>query len=331
MALAQRGLVGVHIARDAVDNALDAYSAGASRSTVARPWFRAQMTVEFGFFAIPLAQRHEHLLAHVRLAEALGYDLVGIQDHPYQRRFLDTVVLVSWLAAATERIRFFTDVAHLPLRPPAMLAKQAASLDVLSGGRFELGLGAGGFSGASRAMGGSPREGAAALEALDEAMTIIRRFWEASGRGITFDGEHYRLGGVKAGPPPAHNISIWVGGYGPRMLRLIGRSADGWIPSAPYLSRDELLDKQRQVDRAAEESGRAPSDVRRILNVGGQASDDDRVRLAGPVDDAWADELTRLVEAGFDAFILWADGDVEAQLRAFSDVASEVRGRVEGG
>jgi alkanesulfonate monooxygenase SsuD/methylene tetrahydromethanopterin reductase-like flavin-dependent oxidoreductase (luciferase family) len=178
-------------------------------------------------------------------------------------------------------------------------------------------------------MGGSPREGAAALEALDEAMTIIRRFWEASGRGITFDGEHYQLGGVKAGPPPAHDISIWVGGYGPRMLRLIGRSADGWIPSASYLSRGELLDKQQQVDRAAEESGRAPSDVRRILNVGGQASDD-RAVLAGPVDDAWADEVTRLVEVGFDAFILWADGDVEAQLRAFSDVASEVRGRVQG-
>jgi alkanesulfonate monooxygenase SsuD/methylene tetrahydromethanopterin reductase-like flavin-dependent oxidoreductase (luciferase family) len=287
--------------------------------------------VEFGFFPVPYAQRYEQLLADVRLAETLGYELVGIQDHPYQRRFLDTFVLLGWLVAATERIRFFTDVAHLPLRPPAMLAKQAASLDVLSGGRFELGLGAGGFAQASQAMGARALEGAAALDALEEAITIVRRFWETPGRGITYDGTHYRLGGVKAGPPPAHDISIWVGGFGPRMLELIGRAADGWVPSAPYVTHEELLAKQRQVDHAAEDAGRDPSDVRRILNVGGPAPDDDRARLAGPVRESWADDLTELVAARFDAFIVWAEGDTQEQLRAFAEVAGEVRARVAAG
>jgi alkanesulfonate monooxygenase SsuD/methylene tetrahydromethanopterin reductase-like flavin-dependent oxidoreductase (luciferase family) len=282
-------------------------------------------TVEFGFFPVPYAQQAAELVAHVQLAEALGYDLVGIQDHPYQRRFLDTFVLLPWLAAATERIRFFTDVAHLPLRPPAMLAKQAASLDVLSGGRFELGLGAGGFAQASQAMGAPAREGADALEALEEAIAIIRRFWEAPERGITHEGPHYRLGGVKAGPRPAHDIGIWVGGYGPRMLEMIGRVADGWVPSAPHWSHEKLLDKQRRVSQAAVAAGRNPADIRRILNIGGPASQDNRTRLSGPVEESWVDALTELAASGFDTFVLWVDGDVDEQLRAFAEVAERVR------
>jgi alkanesulfonate monooxygenase SsuD/methylene tetrahydromethanopterin reductase-like flavin-dependent oxidoreductase (luciferase family) len=88
-------------------------------------------------------------------ADELGLDLIGIQDHPYQWRFLDTWSLIGDLLARTERIRFFPDVANLPLRGPAMMAKQAASLDVLAGGRFELGLGAGAFWEAIGAAGGS--------------------------------------------------------------------------------------------------------------------------------------------------------------------------------
>ena len=285
-------------------------------------------TVEFGYFPIPNARDHAELVARVLRAESLGLDLVGIQDHPYQRRYLDVFVLLGWLAAATERVRLFTDVAHLPLRPPAMLAKQAASLDVLSGGRFELGLGAGGFSRASQAMGAPAREGAQALEALEEAVEIVRRFWETPERGITYEGTHYQLGGVKAGPPPAHDIGIWIGGYGPRMLQLIGRIGDGWVPSASYLSHDELLDKQRQLDQAAEDAGRSPTDVRRILNVGGPPSDDTDAQLAGAVDDHWADALGELADAGFDAFVLWAHGDTDTQLDAFAQVAEQVRGRV---
>ena len=91
-----------------------------------------------------------------RAADEGGIDLVGIQDHPYQWRYVDTWTLIAWLAARTERIRFFPDVANLPLRPPAVLAKAAASLDVLSGGRVELGLGAGAFWEAIGADGRAP-------------------------------------------------------------------------------------------------------------------------------------------------------------------------------
>ncbi|HET6920390.1 MAG TPA: LLM class flavin-dependent oxidoreductase, partial [Jiangellaceae bacterium] len=95
----------------------------------------------FGYFLIPNAV--DPLLETAREVERLGLDLVAIQDHPYQRRFLDTFALMSAILATTSSLRVFPDVANLPLRQPAVLAKTAASLDVLSGGRFELGLGAG--------------------------------------------------------------------------------------------------------------------------------------------------------------------------------------------
>src|SRR3712207_6589087 len=96
--------------------------------------------LEFGFFPEPLADPPERVERLVRAAERSGLGLIGIQDHPYQRRFYDTWTLISYLAARTERVRFFPDVANLPLRPPAMLAKAAASLDVLTRGRVEIGL-----------------------------------------------------------------------------------------------------------------------------------------------------------------------------------------------
>src|SRR5713101_3340761 len=101
--------------------------------------------IEFGISVVPTAADLLQTRTTVSLADTLGLDLVGIQDHPYQWRFLDTWALMADLLARTTRIRIFPDVANLPMRVPAMIAKEAASLDVLSGGRFELGIGAGAF------------------------------------------------------------------------------------------------------------------------------------------------------------------------------------------
>src|SRR3954451_8536020 len=95
--------------------------------------------LELGVCPVPEAERTQELLAIARAADEAGLDYVAIQDHPYQRRFLDTWTLLSYAGAITERVRLLPDVANLPLRPPAPLAKAAASLDVLTGGRVELG------------------------------------------------------------------------------------------------------------------------------------------------------------------------------------------------
>src|SRR5260370_10066697 len=91
------------------------------------------------------------------IGDAGGLEYVGIQDHPYNGEFVDTLAMIPWLAGQTSSVPFFPNVANLPLRSPALLAKQAATIDVLSGGRFELGLGAGAFADGIAGMGGPRR------------------------------------------------------------------------------------------------------------------------------------------------------------------------------
>src|SRR3954469_24919254 len=228
--------------------------------------------VEFGVFPIPVADERDEVLEQVLAAERHGLDLVGIQDHPYQRRFLDTWSLIPFLAARTETIRFFPDVANLPLRPPAVMAKAAASIDLLSRGRFELGLGAGAFWEGIGAMGGPTRSGPESVDALEEAIEVIRLMWSGE-RSVAFDGKHYSLDGLHPGPVPAHPIGIWLGAYGPRMVRLVGRKADGWIPSIPRLPLEDVPPRMRAIDEAAHAAGRDPSAIRRIANVNGMVTD----------------------------------------------------------
>jgi alkanesulfonate monooxygenase SsuD/methylene tetrahydromethanopterin reductase-like flavin-dependent oxidoreductase (luciferase family) len=199
----------------------------------------AETALRFGISVVPATEGLDRIRELVRTADAAGLDLIGIQDHPYQHHFLDTWALMATLLAETERISFFTDVANLPLRPPAVMAKAAASLDVLSGGRFELGLGAGGLPDVIANFGGHRRTPGEAVEALDEAIDVIRLLW-SNERSVSFAGRHYRLEDARPGPQPAHPIGIWVGAFKPRMLRLVGRKADGWLPSLGVLTRDEL-------------------------------------------------------------------------------------------
>src|SRR6478736_9301747 len=126
-----------------------------------------RQSLEFGAFLTPRNTPATEPVEHAVLCEQLGYDLVTFQDHPYQSRFLDTWTLLTWVAAQTERIDVAANVHNLPLRPPAVLARSAASLDLLSGGRFELGLGAGGFWDAIEGMGGRRLTPGQGVDALD--------------------------------------------------------------------------------------------------------------------------------------------------------------------
>jgi alkanesulfonate monooxygenase SsuD/methylene tetrahydromethanopterin reductase-like flavin-dependent oxidoreductase (luciferase family) len=273
----------------------------------------------FGVFLVPDADDAERTVARAVAAEQLRLDLIGIQDHPYQKRFLDTWSLLAFIAARTERIRLTPDVANLPLRPPAVLAKAAATIDVLSGGRFELGLGAGGFWDAIAAMGGPRRSGRESVDALEEAIAIIRLMWSGE-PSVSFAGEHYRIHGIKPGPPPAHPIGIWLGAYGPRMMRVTGRLADGWLPSVPRLPLDDIPERQKAIDEGARSAGRDPAQIRRIANVNGEITDGESGGfLRGPATQ-WVDDLRRLREDyGFEDFIFWGDGDPDTQVRRFAE------------
>lgn len=285
---------------------------------------------QFGLSFIPEAANVTQVRELARLADELGYDLLGLQDHPYQARFVDTMALLSVILADTTNLRVFPDVGNLPLRPPAMLAKLAATLDLLSDGRFELGLGAGAFWDAIAAYGGPRRTPGESVEALEEAIQIIRHIWSGE-RGLRFEGAHYQLRGAHGGPRPAHEIGIWLGAYKPRMLRLTGRRADGWVPSLFMASVESLRDGHARIDAAAEQAGRDPGDILRLLNVGGSVTGagtpaSEEQKFVGPA-DFWIDRLGALHEMGFDAFIFWPEGDLSEQVHRFaSDVAPALRG-----
>ena len=285
----------------------------------------------FGTFTTPRARPPHHAVDLAVVADRAGLDLVTFQDHPYQPAFHDTWTLLSYVAARTERVRLAPNVLNLPLRQPAVLARAAASLDLLSGGRFELGLGTGAFWDGIAAMGGRRLTPGQSIAALEEAIEIIRTLWDTSERrGATIEGDWYRVKGAKRGPAPAHDIGIWIGAYKPRMLKLTGRLSDGWLPSLGYLQGGpaDLAEMNKHIDEGAAAAERDPAAIRRLLNVNGQFSQSRQGFLVGPPEQ-WAEELAGLtLEYGTSGFILATDDAYSIETFA-KEVAPATRELVE--
>ena len=281
--------------------------------------------LQFGTFVTPVNDPPEAAVERAELSERLGFDLVTFQDHPYQPGFLDTWTLMSWVAARTERIHVAANVLNVPMRPPAVTARAAASLDLLSGGRFDLALGGGAFWDAMEGMGVPRLTPGQTVDALSEAIDVIRAIWAVDERApLRYEGEHYRLKGAKRGPAPAHALPIWLGVLKPRMLRLIGAKADGWLPSLAYLKPGDFQAGHKIIDEAAVEAGRDPREIRRLLNIGGRFSSTGGGFLNGP-SAQWVDELLPLVlEDGVGTFILASDDPATLQQFA-EEVAPAVR------
>ena len=274
--------------------------------------------LQFGVSLPPVVQPFSAHLELAGAAEAVGLDLIGIQDHPYQPRYVDTLALIGLLLARTDRIRFFPDVANLPLRPPAVLAKTAATLDLLSEGRFELGLGAGGYW--------------QAIDALEEAVGVIRAMWRGE-RGVELPGARYSLHGASTGPRPAHDVGIWLGAQSPRMLALTGQAADGWAAPIPsYLPYEDWAEAQERIDAAARQAGRSPAHVRRIAQVVGTVTAEPGAPWqpigAEPIRgtaEQWTEVIRFLTtELRFDSVVFWPEHASVEQIERFGrDVAAK--------
>lgn len=285
--------------------------------------------LEFGIFIPPVAEQAAGVVELARMADVLALDLVTFQDHPYQAKFLDSWTMLAALAGETSNIRLALNVANLPLRPPAVLARSVASLDVISGGRAELGLGAGAFWDGVESMGGRKLTPGQGVDQLAEAIEVIRAFWSMDERSIRFEGDYYSVKGAHPGPRPVHPIGIWLGAYKPRMLALTGRKADGWIPSTGYADPPDLPDMNRRIDEAAVEAGRDPGDIRRIYNLLGSFGSDEGWPKGESGD--WPEQLAQLtLEQGMSSYVL-AVSDEQA-LRVFAEeVAPAVRELVTAG
>jgi alkanesulfonate monooxygenase SsuD/methylene tetrahydromethanopterin reductase-like flavin-dependent oxidoreductase (luciferase family) len=282
---------------------------------------------QFGISLFPSVQNIESFFELAQMADEGGLDFIGAQDHPYNADFLDTWSFLTLVAARTKNIRILPNVLNIPLRPPVMLAKSAATIDVATGGRVELGIGSGAFAQGAHAFGGPVRSGGEAVDALEEAVQVMKGFWQAAngGRAVNFPGKYYQLNRAQPGPVPAHQIGIWIGSYGPRMLKLTGRLGDGWLPSSAYLPSEQLLPAQALIDEGAKKAGRDVNAINRGYNVMGvilpKNSAPMRSRQPGMFAGStqyWIDEIKRHHdELRIDTFIYWPSGEEGAQVRRF--------------
>lgn len=269
----------------------------------------------------------EDVVAQARRAESLGFDLVTVTDHLHGKQpVYETWTALTWVAASTERIRVAPDVLALPYRSPAVVAKMAESLDRLSAGRLVLALGGGGNDAAFRAFGLPQRSPGEKVEALYEALQVIRGLWSAE--SFSFEGRHFTVRQARIEPRPERAIPIWLGVYGNRMLELVGTLADGWLPSRYYLDHESAVEKMDRIKKAAADAGRDPDTFEFAYNVwvrveDGAAPKEGQV-AGGP--DRVAEELAGFLRSGFTLLNLWASGDPTEQWeRLAQEVIPSVR------
>jgi alkanesulfonate monooxygenase SsuD/methylene tetrahydromethanopterin reductase-like flavin-dependent oxidoreductase (luciferase family) len=293
--------------------------------------------IQFGYFLNPDAGDPKGTVDIARFVDELGYDLIGIQDHPYVADHLDAYALLATVLAVTERVRVFPDVTNMQMRPAALVAKAAASMDQLSGGRFELGLGGGApfFADKAVAMGAIPMSPGDTVDGLEETIAVCRALWSGQ-PNARVTGVFHQLAGIQGGPQPAHDMEIWIGASGPRMLRLIGQAADGWIiPLMQYVPPSQVEEKNLIIDEAAQANGRNPADIRRIYNCTGQFTDevksgasDDDTKITGLLEH-WVEVLThQAIDFGISTFLLVGPPS-PVKLKTFiNEVAPQVKERV---
>ena len=243
--------------------------------------------VHIGQQNLPMAD----LRALWRRLDAAGVDWISVWDHfyeaPYQggtQPHFEALATLGALAAETSRARIGCLVFYVGYRNPAVLAKAATTLDHLSGGRFELGLGAGWHLHEAAAYGYPFPDIGTRLDMLDEAADVVRRLLEDE--RTTFSGRHYQVDDATCWPKPLQaRLPIWIGGRGEkRTLEIAARRADGW--NAAYTSATEFKRLNGVLDRWCEADGRDPAAIRRSVNIAFHMATDaagverERARLA---------------------------------------------------
>ena len=257
----------------------------------------------FGINVSPAVAPGADPVADAQQAERLGFDFVSANDHmhgPDPRS--EAWTMLSWIAAATTRIRVATRVLGVPFRHPSVVAKMAETFDRLSGGRLILGLGAGASDEEFRTLGLPVATARDKVDGLAEAIRIIRGLWFDP--SFTFQGRHYRTDAAILEPKLEGRIPIWLGTYGPRALRVTGQLADGWIPSLELAPPEQVPAMRERIAAAAREAGRDPDGVVGVYNLEIRVDD----RLVDEPFVLWgrpnriAERLAGFVDLGFTAF-----------------------------
>ncbi len=293
-----------------------------------------------------------HLLRFAQTAEALGFDAIWTSDHivvptnvqsfyPYHPEgqmpfvpsepYWEPLVVLTYLAAVTQRVRLGTSVLILPYRNPVFMAKALATLDVLSQGRITLGVGVGWMEEEFKALGLDTyaRRGAYS----DECLRIFRTLWTEA--DPVFDGEFHQFANLKCEPKPvqAGGIPIWVGGHTPQAIRRAARLGDGWQPIVQRppadLPPEELRVKIAALHELAEAQGRDPQSIALALGAAVQFSDGPRTgHFRGSVAQI-VEGIQQYQEVGVQDFRFdFPSTSPEGTLQAMERFAAEVRPQI---
>src|SRR4051812_5470091 len=239
------------------------------------------MALRFGVHARPPDCSMNELRALWRFADERAFDWVSVWDHLYPAVIgeshgdcFEGVAAMAALAASTTRVTVGCLVFCVLYRNPGVLAKAAMTIDHVSGGRMELGLGIGWHQTEADAFAlpfPSLRE---RLDRLEESAALTRRLWSED--EVTFEGRHYQLRNTRCDPKPLNpHPRIWIGGTGERrLLRIVARHADGW--NAPFIAPETFAHKNAVLDRWCDEERRDPRAVMRSINVGLAIAPDER-------------------------------------------------------
>jgi alkanesulfonate monooxygenase SsuD/methylene tetrahydromethanopterin reductase-like flavin-dependent oxidoreductase (luciferase family) len=287
-------------------------------------------TLRFGINIHTRIQADSHPVREAVDAEQLGFDVVTVHRdvlHGTDPSF-EIWTLLTWLAAQTSRIRLAPNVLALPNRHPAVLAKMAETLSRLCGGRLLLVLGSGAVmnEAAVGALGLAQRSPKGKVEALEEAIDLMRGLWSTS--DFSYAGHDFRAEAATIEPKPSQQIPIWLGVFGDRMVDLVGRKADGWLPSLPFLEPEQAYRKLALIRRVAEGSGRNPADITYGYNVPVRVEAGTHTvpgQLAGSAEEV-ARQLADFAQHGFTFLSLWPhDGTIDPHERLARDVIPIVR------
>ncbi len=288
------------------------------RGPVARDHETMGDAMQFHLFLPQMRMSVDDLVDRARAAEAAGFTGIALMDHLAPPLALDkpmweAMTAATWLAARTDRLQ----VGHLVLcdafRHPAVLARQAATLDHASGGRFELGIGSGSTPeelGVFGLPGGSARE---RIDRLGETLAILRALW--SGEVVDLDGPTIELQGARQLPLPTRRIPIVVGGTGRRTMELVARYADWW--NVPVHELDRLEDLR-------EHAGDARTSVQVAVTYVPPGADRDEVLAGAQQRFGWMQRSARLVGSGpelVEGFAALADRGVDRAYTWFTDFA----------
>ena len=241
--------------------------------------------MEFNLFLPQMRLSFEQLVARAQAAEAAGFVGMTGMDHlapplASKQPMYDALVTTTWLAAHTERMRLGSLVLCDAFRLPTMLAKEAVSIDHASGGRFELGIGAGSVPDEFVTFGVGTSEPKVRVARLRETLEVLRALW--SGEVVDYDGEDHQLQQAQQQPVPRGHIPIVIGATGPKMLGIVREFADWWNVDVSQVHR---------IDELKPQVGDARVSIQQMLALVPRGADRDEVVAQVKQRFSWARPL----------------------------------------